>query len=122
MTEFPSHLFGSKPKWHFKLEEELLIFFNVDFPLPNQNLWNICQPTSAIAMHVISVLPMMPFMLDDLRQLPMAGRSIGTICKGIRRLWEWTLTYRIPPSLSESDSSQASLHESKQDTVVRYNK
>ncbi len=79
MTNILSSLFGSKQKWHFQLEEELLTFFNVNFPLPNHNLWTICQPTSAIATRVISILWMTPFTLDNWRQLPRAGRNIGTI-------------------------------------------
>jgi hypothetical protein len=86
MTNIPSCLFGSKPKWHFELEEELLTFFNVNFPLPNQNLWNICQPTSTIAIRVMSFLRMMPFVLDNWGQLPTASRSIGIIGKGIRHI------------------------------------
>jgi hypothetical protein len=122
MTNIPSLFFGSKPKWHFKSEEELLTLLNVNFTLLNQNVLNICQPTSTIATRMISILRIMPFTLDDWRQLPTAGRSIGTIGKGIWPLWEWTLTYRIPPSLSKSDSSRALLHKSEQDTMVRENK
>jgi hypothetical protein len=44
MTDIPSRSFGSKPKWHFQSEEKLLTFFNVNFPLPNQNLWTVCCP------------------------------------------------------------------------------
>ncbi len=55
MTDIPSRLFGSEHKWHFKSEHDLL-FFNVNFTLPLQNSWTVCQPTSAIATHVISVL------------------------------------------------------------------
>ncbi len=60
-------------------------------------------------MHVILILRMTLFTMEDWRKLPPAGRSIGTIGKGIWCLWEWTLTYRIPPSLSKSDSSLALL-------------
>jgi hypothetical protein len=31
MTDIPSRLFGSKPKWHFKLEAEVLTYFNCNF-------------------------------------------------------------------------------------------
>jgi hypothetical protein len=119
MTDILSRLFGSKPKWHFQLEEKLLTFFRVNFPLPNQNLWTVCQPTSAIATHVVSILQMTPFTLEDLRQLSMAGRNIGTTGNGMQRLWEWTLTYRIPTSPSTSDSSLGSLHKSAQASMVQ---
>ncbi len=77
MTDIPSRLFGSEPKWHFKSENELLTFFNCNFPLPKQNSWTVCQPTSAIARQVISVLRTQPFTLEDWRRLPTAGKNIG---------------------------------------------
>ena len=67
MTDIPSRSFGSEQKWHFKSELDLLIFFNCHFTLPLQNLWTVCQPTSAIATRMISVLRMTPFTLDDWR-------------------------------------------------------
>ena len=122
MTDIPSRSFGSEPKWHFKTEADLLTFFNDTFPLPRQNSWTVCQPTSAIAMRVISVLRMTPFTLDDWRRLPAAGKSIGAIGNSTRRMWEWTLTYRTHRSKSESDSSQALQLESAQDITVKENK
>ena len=119
MTNIPSRSFGSEPKWHFKMDLDLLTFFNVTFPLPHKNSWTVCQPTSGIAMHVISVLRMTPFTLDDWRQLPAVGKSIGTIGNSTRRLWEWTLTYRMPLSKSGFDSSQGLQPESAQDTMVK---
>jgi hypothetical protein len=114
MTDTPSCSFESKPKWHFQSKEALLTFFNSTFLLPTQNLWTICQPTSAIAMHMISILRTTPFTLDDWRQLPAAGKNIGTTGRSMRHLWEWTLTYRIPHSQSKSDFSPNLQHESAQ--------
>ncbi len=88
MTNIPSRLFGSEHKWHFKSEHDLLTFFSVNFTLPLQNSWTVCQPTSAIATRVISVLRMTPFILDDWRRLPAAGKKIGTTGKSTRLLWE----------------------------------
>ncbi len=67
MTNFPSGSFGSEPKWHFKSKFDLLTFFNCNFTLPNQTLWTVCQPTSAIATRMTSILRMTPFTLDDWR-------------------------------------------------------
>jgi hypothetical protein len=119
MTNIPSCLFGSKPKWHFQSEENLLTFFNANFPLPNQNLWTVCQLTSAIATHAISALRMTSFTLEDWRLLPVAGRNIGTTGNGMQRLWEWTLTYRIPTSPSASASSLGLLHKSTQASMAQ---
>ncbi len=119
MTNIPSHLFGSEPKWLFKSEENLLTFFNINFPLPNQNLWTVCQPTSAIATCMISILRMTPFTLEDWRRFPVAGRNIGTTGNGMQCLWEWTLTYRIPTSPSTSDSSLGLLHKSAQASMAQ---
>jgi hypothetical protein len=78
MTDIPSRSFGSKPKWHFQSELDFLTFFNNSFPLPCQNSWMLCQPTSAIAMRVISILRMKPFTLEDWRRLPVVGKNIET--------------------------------------------
>ncbi len=118
MTNIPSCSFGSKPQWHFQSELDFLTFFNNSFPLPLQNLWTLCQPTSAIAMQVISVLRMSPFTLDNWRQLPVAGKNIGTTGRSIQNLWEWTLTYMTPPSPSMSDYSQDLLQESARATMA----
>jgi hypothetical protein len=67
MTDIPSRSFGSKSKWHFKTDENVLTFFNSHFPLPTQNSWSVYQPTSAIATRVISVLRMKHFTLEDWR-------------------------------------------------------
>ncbi len=119
MTNIPARLFGSKPKWHFQSEEKLLTFFNVNFPLPNQNLWTVCQPTSAIATRVISILRMPPFTLEDWRRHPLAGRNIGIIGISMQCLWEWTLTYRIQTFPSASDSSLVLMHQSAQASMVQ---
>jgi hypothetical protein len=122
MTDIPSRSFGIEHKWHFKSEHDLQIFFNCSFMLPLQNLWTVCQPTSAIATHVISVLRMTPFTLDDWRRLPAAGKNIGISGKSTRLLWEWTLTFRVPTSKNGSDSYPASRHESEQAIMVTENK
>jgi hypothetical protein len=111
MTDIPSRSFGSEEKWNFKTEAALLTFFNTTFPLPHQNSWTVCQPTSKVAMRVISILWTMPFSLDDWRRLPAVGKNIGTIGRPIRGLWEWTLTFRMKTSPRECVSSPATLHE-----------
>ena len=106
------------PNLDHQSDSGLLTFFNCNFKLPNQNSWTVCQPTSAIATRVISVLTLMPFTLDDWRQLPAAGKHFGITGKSMWRLWEWTLTFRIPTSQCRSDSSPALWHESAQATVI----
>ncbi len=118
MTDIASRLFGSESKWHFKSDSTLLTFFNFNFTLPNQNSWTVCQPTSGVATCAISVLRIMPFTLDNWRRLPAAGKNIGITGKSMRRLWEWTLTFRIPTSQNGSDSSPALRHKSAQATMV----
>jgi hypothetical protein len=65
MTNIPLRLFGSALTWHFKTEADLLTFFNQTFPPPHQNSWKVSQPTSAIAKHVIFILRIVPFKLED---------------------------------------------------------
>jgi hypothetical protein len=122
MTDIPSRSFGSKGKWHFKTEAALLTFFNKTFPLPNQNSWNVCQPTYAIVTRVISILRTVPFRLDDWRRLPAVGKNIGTIGSPIRGLWEWTLIFRMSSSLQKCAPYPASSHEYALATTVRVNR
>jgi hypothetical protein len=97
MMDIPSCSFGSKPKRHFQSELNFPTFFNKSFPLPCQNSWTLCQPTSTIATRVISVLRMKPFTLEDWRQLPVVGKNIGTTGRLTQSLWEWTLTLQDTP-------------------------
>jgi len=110
MTDIPSRSIGREHKWHFNLT------------LPSQNSWTVCQPTSATAMCVISILRMMPFTLDNWRRLPAAGKNIGITGKSTRLLWEWTLTFRVPTSKSGSDSYPVLQHEYEQAIMVTENK
>jgi hypothetical protein len=61
MTDNPSRLRGSKPKWHCKSNRTLLALFNNLFPLSNQTSWNVFQISYAVGMQVISVLQMRDF-------------------------------------------------------------
>jgi hypothetical protein len=122
MTDIPSRSFGSKPKWHFKSDNDLLAFFNSSFPLPNKNSWSICQPTSKIATHMISILRIVPFRLEDWRRLPAVAKNIGTAGKPTRGLWEWAHIFRTQGSQLGCEPHQDSWHESAQDTMVKESK
>ena len=117
MTDIPLRSFGSKPKWHFKNEHDLLTFFNSLFLLPNKNSWSMCQPTSKIAMRVISILRIVPFNLEDWRRLPAVAKSIGTVGKPTQGLWEWTHIFRTQTSQRKCEHSLGSWHASAQDTM-----
>jgi hypothetical protein len=119
MTDIPLGSFGSKPKWHFKTDADLLTFFNASFPLPHQNSWSGCQPTSKIDMRVISILRIVPFKLEDWRQLPAVAKNIGTVGRPMQGLWEWTHIFRMKASLRECGHYQASWHVSAQGTMVK---
>ena len=118
MTDISSQSFGSEPKWHFKLDNDLPTFFNCTFTLPNQNSWTACQSTSMRSMGVISVLRMTSFTLDYWRQLPAAGKHIGITGESMCCLWKWTLTFRIPTSPRRSNSCLDLQHKSAQATMV----
>ncbi len=122
MTDILLRSFGSKPKWHFKTEADLITFFNVSFPLLHQNSWSSCQPTSKIAMRVISILRIVPFKLEDWRRLPAVAKNIGTIGKPMQGLWEWTHIFRMKVCLRKCKHSQASWHASAQGTMVKERK
>ena len=68
------------------------------------------------------VLQMKDFTLDEWWRLPTVRNHVGAAGLHIMHLWEWTISYRTPRSLSESASSQASLGKSVQATTVKENR
>jgi len=122
MTDIPLQSFGSKEKWHCKSHTELLTLFNMFFPLPKQHSWTVFQISYAVGMQVTSVLQTKDFTLDEWRRLPKVGNHVGAIGQPMLHLWEWTLTYRRPRSLSASGFSPGSQDVSEQDTMVEENK
>jgi hypothetical protein len=122
MTDIPSRSFGSEPKWHCKSHTDLLTLFNNLFPVPSQNSWTLFQISYAVGMQVTSVLQMKDFTLEEWRRLPKVGKHVGAAGRLMLHLWEWTLFYRTPRSLTESASSQASQDESVQATTVKENR
>jgi hypothetical protein len=86
------------------------------------NSRSMCQPTSKIAMPMISILRIVPFKLEDWRRLPVAAKNIGTVGRPIRGLWEWTHIFRMQASQCKCGHSQASWHASAQDTMVKESK
>ena len=76
----------------------------------------------SLPAHVITVLQMMPFTVDNWRQLPAAGKNIGTTGKITGLLWERALTFRVPTSKSGSDSYLVLQHESEQAIMAMENK
>jgi hypothetical protein len=121
MTDIPSRLFGSKPKWLCKTNTDLLTMFNNLFPLPTQDSWTVFQLTYATGMQVTSILLTTDSTLEEWRQLPKVGNLVGNAGRPTLHLWEWTLTYRTPHLQFESDSSRALQHESELDTMVEAN-
>jgi hypothetical protein len=104
MTDIPSRLFGSVPRWHFKTEQQLLTFFNDNFPLPQQKLWTVYHPSIELGMQVISILRMRHSTLADWWRLPPAGNHVGRIGLPMLQLWDWTLRYRESPLEQKVDS------------------
>ena len=122
MMDIPSRSFGSKPKWHCKFNSTLLTLFHNLFSIPSLNSWTVFQISYAVGMRVTSVLQMKDFTLDERRRLLKVGKHVGVAGHHMSHLWEWTLSYRTPRSLSESASSQASQGESVQATTVKENR
>jgi hypothetical protein len=120
ITDIPSRSFGSNPAWHFKTHDELLTFFNARFQLPQQTSWTVFQLSNRLSTKVISLLLTKRFDLAEWRRLPPIGKHIGITGSPIANLWEWTLTWRMQPPLtwSESGSSQDLQHESEVVSMV----
>jgi hypothetical protein len=122
MTDIPSRSFGSKQKWHCNSNNELLTLFNNLVPIPSQNSWTIFQISYAVGMRVTSVLQMKDSTLEEWQRLPKVGKHAGAVGWPMLHLWEWTLSYRTPRSLTESASLQALQDESVQATTVKENR
>ena len=122
MTDIPSRSFGSKQIWHCNSNNELLTLFNNLFPIPSQNSWTVFQISYTVGMRVTSVLQMKDSTLEEWRQLPKVGKHAGAAGRPMSHLWEWTLSYRTPHSLTESASLQALQDESVQATTVKENR
>jgi hypothetical protein len=122
ITDVPSRSFGSEPKWHCRSNDELLTLFNDKFPLPHQNSWTVFQPTNEIFMKVCSVLRTQPSTLEEWKRLPKIGKLNMPTGVPLSDLWEWTLRFRTPPTISESDVCQDSQPSSELDTLVSANK
>ena len=105
MADIPSRSWGSKPKWLYKTDVNLLTLFNHKFPLPHQTSWSVYRPSCAISMRLSSVLRMTAFSMEEWRRLPAIGKYIGSIGPPLPRLWEWTLIYCQSPSKTPSNSS-----------------
>jgi hypothetical protein len=67
ISDVPSLSFGSNPKWTCKTDEDLLTLFNSMFPLQMQKSWTLYHPNCGVVTHVISILQMKPFALDNWR-------------------------------------------------------
>ena len=118
ITDIPSRSFGSIPKWHCPTDTHLLNLFNTMFPLPTQASWNVFQISSEISTRVISILRTKDFSLDEWRRLPKTGKNIGIAGAPMSDLWDWTLTYRTPPSQQPREHSQDLQPESEQDSTA----
>ncbi len=118
MTNIPLQSFGSVPQWYFKNDSDLLTFFNLLFPLPNQQSWMIFCPSYEIRMSVIFVLWSRHYsILADWWQLPSAGCHCGAIGRPTLNLWDWSLHYRMSHTLNETESSQDLPSMSAKDTT-----
>ena len=117
MSDIPSRLFGSDPRWACSSHSDLRTLFNNTFPLPNQVSWTVFQPSSVICTYVTSILQTMPFTMDEWRRLLPLGQNIGPAGSPTTHLWEWTHIYRKPHTLGELDSSQDLLQECVPDSM-----
>jgi len=122
MTDIPSRSFGSESKWHCKSHTNLLTLFNNLFPIPSQNSWTVFQISYTVGMRVTSVLQMKDFTLEEWWRLQKVGKHVGAAGRLMSHLWEWTLSYTTPRSLTESASSQALQDEFIQATMVKENR
>ena len=124
ISDIPSRSFGYKKEWEFKCDHEFLTFFNAQFPLPDQNCWQMCQPSTKVSSRICHALLTPGSGIQDWRKLPALGTNIGGNGKSLRGLWEWILisTKEQPPIKSRSEPSLTLGQQSDKDfteTVTR---
>ena len=118
MTDVPSRSFGSEAKWFCPCDGSFLTLYNSLFPLPTQESWSLFRLSCATTTRVTSILRTKDFTLAEWRRLQRAGKLIGPSGKPSLDLWEWTLSYRVPHTSSESECSPASRRSSEQAAQV----
>lgn len=94
IADILSRLFEATPKLHCKTDEEFLQLFNSNFPLPNQQSWQLYKIPTKLSMRVISILLMKDSELAEWRQLPTRRANTGTSGPNMSNLWELTLTWQ----------------------------
>ena len=106
MTDIPSRLFGSAPKWNCKTDNDLLFLFNKDFPPPNKASWTVFHPSKEISTKRLSVLRMEVTTMEEWDRLGKIRNRTGEIFAPLLHLWEWILRYRIPNLETRSAACQ----------------
>ncbi len=117
IADIPSQSFGNTPAWHCHTNKDPLTLSNSTFPLPSQQSWTVFHLNCKTVMLVISALRMTPFMLDDWRRLPSAGKHVGEIGKPTSHLWESIHIYNRQILNRESEASWDSPNKPEQDTM-----
>ena len=79
MTDNPSRSFGSNISWFCKNDTDLLNFFIIHFPLPNQASCTVFTPSNVVIMKVISVLRMQHFEMGEWLQLKKSGKNVENV-------------------------------------------
>ena len=124
ISDIPSRSFGYKKEWHFVDDNEFLTFFNSQFPLPDQQLWQMCQPSTKISSRICHSLLTPGSGTLDWRKLPKLATNIGGTGSSSRGLWEWILTstQELSPTTNGSGPSPSSGQPSDKDFMATVNK
>lgn len=118
MTDIPSHLFGSKAKWHFTVDKHFLTCYDSLFLLPTQEYWNYFCIFSTVSTKVISILQAKNFKMGECQHLQKAGKHIGRTGERFSYFWEGSLTYRAHSTPNVAEYSLALSHLSSQEMLT----
>ena len=104
MADIPSRAF--KHGEFFHAQESLTDYFNLHFPLPQDQSWTEFTVTKKLASRVISCLRGEPLLMEQLRKLPKLGKNTGSIGQNTAKnaRWNHTSSASARPNKQQSSS------------------
>ena len=100
---------GKNKTWIHESDDDFLRSFNVLFPLPQTNSWQMLRLPEELITRVISELLGERLTLASWMRLPQKEPSIGRIGKNTRVDWEYVRTSINGPSHTSSGSSSCAV-------------
>ena len=103
---------------YFKASQNLVNYFNIHFPLPQNISWTEFRIPTKLSLRVISCLRGDPLQMESLLNLPKLGRSIGPTGALIPNYAALNRSSKMNLPSANQSSSRGSLQESEQDLTA----